>query len=110
VERADCLAAEFGSLASRNAFARWALRLLGETHLAAGRPDAAADHHRRALDIARQSGYPLNQAQALVGLGAALHRTGDEYTAREHWREALAIFEQLGDPQADDVRVRLIGV
>jgi hypothetical protein len=46
----------------------------------------------------------------LVGLGAALHRTGDQYTAREHWREALAIFEQLGDPQADDVRVRLIGV
>ena len=83
------------------------LRLLGDVHLAANRLDLAFDCHTRALDIASQDTYRVVEAAALECLGTDLHRTGDHIGAREHWQRALEIYEQLGDPHADDLRTRL---
>lgn len=83
------------------------LRLLGEVHLAANRPDLAFDCHTRALDIASQDANQVSQAAALECLGTDLHRIGDHIGAREHWQRALEIYEQLGDPHAEEMRNRV---
>ncbi|HEY7101282.1 MAG TPA: BTAD domain-containing putative transcriptional regulator [Mycobacteriales bacterium] len=71
---------------------------LGETSLRIGRP--AADDFRQALRLARDARYPMHEALALDGLA---HATGE----LAHWREALAIFTDLGVAQADLVRRHL---
>jgi hypothetical protein len=44
---------------------------------------------------------------SLRGLGAALRQTGDLAGARECWQQALAILDDLGHPEADEVRSQL---
>jgi len=65
---------------------------LGETSLRIGRP--AEDDFRQALRLAREARYPMHEALALDGLA---HATGE----LGYWREALAIFTDLGVAQAD---------
>ncbi|MEV4508573.1 BTAD domain-containing putative transcriptional regulator [Dactylosporangium sp. NPDC049525] len=65
------------------------------------RPAEAAGLHRRALLIARELGEPDRVAQALDGLGAASAALGDEVTAARCRRDALAGFQALGVPTAD---------
>lgn len=84
-----------------------ALGCLGDVHLAADRLDLAFDCHARALDIASRDEIRSSQASALECLGTDLHRTGDVVGARVHWQRALEIFDELGDVQADEIRVRL---
>jgi hypothetical protein len=71
---------------------------LGETSLRIGRP--AEDDFQQALRLARDARYPMHEALALDGLA---HATGD----LAYWREALAIFTDLGVAQADLVRQHL---
>ncbi len=71
---------------------------LGETSLRIGRPAAA--EFRQALRLARQARYPMHEALALDGLA---HATGEP----AYWREALAVFTDLGVAQADLVRQHL---
>jgi DNA-binding SARP family transcriptional activator len=71
---------------------------LGETSLRLGRP--AADPFRQALKLARAGRFRMQEALALDGLA---HATGDV----AHWRAALAIFTDLGVPQAELVRQHL---
>jgi tetratricopeptide (TPR) repeat protein len=71
---------------------------LGETSLRIGRP--AEDEFRQALRLAREARYPMHEALALDGLA---HATGDP----AYWRQALAIFADLGVAQADLVRQHL---
>jgi tetratricopeptide (TPR) repeat protein len=65
---------------------------LGETSLRIGRP--AEDDFRQALQLAREARFPMHEALALDGLA---HATGE----LGYWREALAIFTDLGVAQAD---------
>lgn len=41
------------------------------------------------------------------GLAHCYHVTGDLGRARDHWRRALAIYADLADPRADQVRLQL---
>jgi tetratricopeptide (TPR) repeat protein len=85
----------------------WTLRLLGDAYQALSQFDTAIAYQTQALTIGRRAGYLLELARLLRSLGDTLHATGDRRTAQHHWREALTILEQIGDPQADDVRGRL---
>ena len=85
----------------------WVLRPLGDVLRRLGQLDQAAEHHRLGLQIARETQRRFNEAEALHSLGDDLHLLGDSNAAREHWTEALAIYEQLGDPRADDMRAQL---
>jgi tetratricopeptide (TPR) repeat protein len=82
------------------------LNELGETCLAAGRPDDAREHHTHALRLAVATDQRHQQANAHNGIAHAI-RDVDPPGAREHWRRALAIYTEFGVPDADHVRAQL---
>ncbi|MEO3779227.1 tetratricopeptide repeat protein [Micromonospora sp. B11E3] len=84
----------------------------GETYALNGLGEAAEAydslaHHGAALDIAAEIGAADQQARAHAGLGRAWHRLGDADQARRHYGAALALYGQLGMPQAEDIRTQL---
>ncbi|KND34186.1 BTAD domain-containing putative transcriptional regulator [Streptomyces acidiscabies] len=84
-----------------------ALTVLARGGLDHGEPATAAGHARRALALHRDSGHRKGQAQALDLLGRAVDATGEEDPA-PYWREALAIFDAIGDRRAAVLRQRLV--
>ncbi|MFM9444868.1 BTAD domain-containing putative transcriptional regulator [Streptomyces acidiscabies] len=84
-----------------------ALTVLARGDLEHGEPATAAGHARRALAMHRDSGHRKGQAQALDLLGRAVDTTGEEEPA-PYWREALAIFDAIGDRRAAALRRRLV--
>ncbi|MEU0886165.1 tetratricopeptide repeat protein [Lentzea sp. NPDC005914] len=80
---------------------------LGDTLLAAGRPAEALHHHRDSAIIAAELANHHDHARALNAIAQDHYELGDEDLARAHWGEALAIFAELGAPEADEVRRRL---
>jgi len=86
-----------------------ALNGLGEAALIAGRPADALTHHTTALthhttaDIANRD----QQARAHTGLGHAHHTLNHPARAREHYEHALTLYNDLGMPEADEIRARL---
>jgi tetratricopeptide (TPR) repeat protein len=66
----------------------------------AGRHDQAVESARQALAIQRDTGHRLGQAHTLLVLGHALHPEGAD-AALPHWQQALALFTEIGTPEAD---------
>jgi tetratricopeptide (TPR) repeat protein len=77
-----------------------ALNSLGETLCAAGRAPRARVAHTIALTIATQIEERYEQACAHRGLAHVHHVAGDADQARRHWQLALALFVDLGVPEA----------
>ncbi|MGP3949297.1 BTAD domain-containing putative transcriptional regulator [Streptomyces sp. 7N604] len=77
---------------------------LAEVHLAAQRPAQAAVHAEQSLSVLRGIGGEWRRANALTVLGQALSGVGHADRARACWQDALAVYEQLGSPEADEVR------
>jgi tetratricopeptide (TPR) repeat protein len=86
------------------------LNSLGEALLAAGQPDHARIQHDMALTLADQAGDRYEQARAHDGLAHTHHATGDIEQAHQHWQQALAIYFELGTPEADEVHAHLAGL
>jgi DNA-binding SARP family transcriptional activator/uncharacterized protein HemY len=84
-----------------------ALNSLGEALLAAGQPSHARDRHATVREIASDIGDTYQQARAYNGLACAHHALARPDQARDHWEQALALYSQLGVPEADHVRARL---
>ncbi len=63
--------------------------------------------YQRALGLRRALGSRYYQADTLVHLGDAYDAAGFTGAARDVWEQALATFEQLDHPSADDLRDRL---
>jgi DNA-binding SARP family transcriptional activator/Tfp pilus assembly protein PilF len=80
---------------------------LGEVLLAVAQPGQAQAHYTAAAGLAALIGDKYEQARALNGLGRAFHATGDSGDARQQWHQALALFAELGTPEADEVRSQL---
>jgi DNA-binding SARP family transcriptional activator/tetratricopeptide (TPR) repeat protein/DNA-binding XRE family transcriptional regulator len=76
------------------------LSSLGSLACARGERAEAAGCFRDALEIATETSCIADQACAHRGLGDA---TGE----REHWQRALALYAEMGVPEADEVRARL---
>ena len=70
---------------------------LAEIAVAEADLDGALHHHRTALDLAHRS-WDL-RSRILIDLGETYLQRGDTATAVEHWREALAIYQQVGHSQ-----------
>jgi hypothetical protein len=66
--------------------------------------DQAAEHARRALGLHRDTGYRLGEARTLMVLGHVRRQADGEEAAIPCWRQALAIFAEIGAPEADQVR------
>ncbi|GAA1991373.1 hypothetical protein [Amycolatopsis minnesotensis] len=58
----------------------------------------------QALEVNRVAGNRWGEAWTLASRGKALCDRGQLDAARAHWREALAIFDQLGDPRSAEIR------
>jgi DNA-binding SARP family transcriptional activator len=69
-----------------------------------GRLDEAREHLGRALDLARRMDSRHATAWTLHYLGELAARTGEPGEARRYWQEAVELFLDLADPQADDLR------
>jgi transcriptional regulator with AAA-type ATPase domain/tetratricopeptide (TPR) repeat protein len=71
--------------------------LLGEAYLLDQRPEPALERALLALEISRRQGERGQEAHALKLLGdiASHHASPDEATAHSHYREALALADEL---------------
>ncbi|MFF8838244.1 BTAD domain-containing putative transcriptional regulator [Streptomyces sp. NPDC015130] len=80
---------------------------LSEVDLAARRHAQAASNAEMALTVLRGIGGEWRRGNVLTVLGRALTGIGQSGRALVCWQEALGIFEELGAPEADEVRVLL---
>jgi tetratricopeptide (TPR) repeat protein len=85
-----------------------ALNGLGEVARASGDLADALRRHADAHQHASKIGHRQEQARADDGLGHAHHGLGNAEQASEHWHRALALYEELGFPEAQDLRARLV--
>ncbi|MDI3407946.1 AfsR/SARP family transcriptional regulator [Streptomyces cavernicola] len=76
---------------------------IAEAHLAARRPAQAARHAEQALAL-KCIGGDWMLGNVLTTLGRSLSDLGQADRARACWQEALAIYEQTGAAEADEVR------
>jgi DNA-binding SARP family transcriptional activator/tetratricopeptide (TPR) repeat protein/transcriptional regulator with XRE-family HTH domain len=85
----------------------WARNGLGEAATADGRPADALAHHTAALDTAVRAGLRDQQARAHAGLGHVHRASSEQDLAREHFARALALYNDLGVPEATQLRDEL---
>jgi tetratricopeptide (TPR) repeat protein len=83
----------------------WALNGLGEAAHTAGDPTDAFTWHTTALTIACDIGSRGQAARAHAGLGHAT--LGKPTVAHGHYRHALALYTDLGQPEAGYIRQHL---
>lgn len=76
---------------------------IAEAHLAARRPAQAAGFAEQALAL-RGIGGEWRRGTVLLVLGRSLDALDQSDRARACWREALSIFDELGSPEAAEVR------
>ena len=74
---------------------------LGRIAESTGRPEDAARHYRRALDMITGDGREDARAELQEHLGDALRASGDSEQAERMYRQALELWTRLGR-QADD--------
>jgi DNA-binding SARP family transcriptional activator len=72
-----------------------------------GRHQEAAAHYQQALDLYHDFGDHESEAESWASLGDAYLAAGDPASAGAAWRRAVAILDELGHPDAAQVRERL---
>lgn len=80
---------------------------LGDIHHDAGNYKQAARSYEEALAVSKALGDQRTSARMLANLAQTLNADGDPEQARLRWQEAMKIFDELGDPQADTIRAQL---
>ncbi|MET9231612.1 BTAD domain-containing putative transcriptional regulator [Lentzea sp. NPDC003310] len=83
------------------------LNNIGEVHRGLLDFPEAVSYVERALETFRAIGDLYGQAESLDNLGLALDGLGDRRGAEKCWLESAALFEELGEPKAEEVRARL---
>jgi len=86
-----------------------ALNGLGEAYLALGRPQETLRHHAAACELTEQAGGLNERARAHHGLAKAHQAVGSQEQARCHFGTAMNLYAQLGAPEAEQIRVQLLG-
>jgi len=86
------------------------LTIAAETSLLAGRPADAVQPLGQALSIVTGLGSRYEQARVTRFLGTAAVQAGDLTAARDYLSRALSGFEDVGAPEADEVRRELAAI
>ncbi len=81
---------------------------LAETYALRGDHRRAVDRYRQAIAQHVLAGNDYGRARTLMNLGRSLAFLGEPDQARDCWRRARTVFEELGDPQAEEASA-LIG-
>ncbi len=84
-----------------------ALDTLGYAHQQVGNYAEAIAYYQQAVDLDREMGSRWGVGETLGHLGDARHAAGDAAGARAAWEEALAILDDLQQPEADGIRAKL---
>ena len=80
---------------------------LGYAHHQLGHHGEAVRCYQRALDLWGDLDDRYEVATVLVRLGDTHRAVGDQDAARSAWRRAWTIFEELGHPEAEHLRIRI---
>jgi tetratricopeptide (TPR) repeat protein len=88
---------------------RFTLTTLGDLHQDTQQYDAALRYYELSIATSRQLDDQRTTARALTNLARTHRAIGNNDAAEECWRQAHAIFTQLGDPQAEDIAEELGG-
>ena len=80
---------------------------LGEVRLEQGRLEEAAGCLEWSLAVFYERGLRQWEARVLSSLGTLLAAKGEQAAAGTAWQSALAIFRELGMPEAAEVAARL---
>jgi len=80
---------------------------LGYAHHRLGQHREAIACYQAAVERYHEFDYRYNEADTAASLGTAEHAAGQLDEAAAAWRYALDIFEQLGHPNAAEVRAKL---
>jgi len=86
------------------------LRVIGYIHAKRGDLAQARASYEQAVEVFRESGYLVHEAQALTDLGDALAAAANPDGARQAWLAAEAILDRISHPLADEVRSRIAGL
>ncbi|MCL2581519.1 MAG: tetratricopeptide repeat protein [Streptosporangiales bacterium] len=86
-----------------------ALTALGEVLARLGRPQEAEVPLGAAVEIAKSIGATYDQARAHVQVANLAAALGQRSRSCGHLEQALALYTEVGAPQADEVRARLAG-
>jgi DNA-binding SARP family transcriptional activator/tetratricopeptide (TPR) repeat protein len=81
---------------------------LGYIHHNLGEDTRAVECYREAVRLFHRLGDRAYEAGSVVRLGDVLETVGDLDAARESWHTALATLEELGHPDAEQVRAKLV--
>lgn len=80
---------------------------LGYAHHRLNQHTEAIVHYQHALTLYRELGYYYDQADTLMHLGDTYHVIGNDAAARQAWRQALIVFDQFAQPDAENIRTKL---
>ncbi|SMD07968.1 AfsR/SARP family transcriptional regulator [Kibdelosporangium aridum] len=80
---------------------------LGLAYSRLGDHERAIVCHQSSVDVNRELGNRHSEAIALTSLGDAYKNAGDIESAHIAWQRAVEKFEQIGIPEADEVRAKL---
>jgi DNA-binding SARP family transcriptional activator/tetratricopeptide (TPR) repeat protein len=83
------------------------LRAIADIYRGSGQHGDALDHYGTALRLSREVGDPYEEGKILEGMAESTLSTQGPGSARIVFRQALDIFERLGVPEAESVRIRL---
>lgn len=80
---------------------------LGEVYRDQGQLGEAIDRFDQCLPVFRRFGFRLWEGRTLSNLGDSLAEVGNQRAASLAWRDGLAILQEIGAPEAAQVRARL---
>lgn len=80
---------------------------IGYVHHQLGNYPPAIAAFQQSLSLLRRLGDRYHEAFVLTHLGDTMLAANDLAAARDAWQLALAICDETGDPDADEVRARL---
>jgi len=80
---------------------------LGMVAISANDPVESLAQHQRALALAMDNGNHHQSALAHNGIGLAYHNLGRSQDARRHWQQAIDLYTNISDAEAQRVRAQL---
>jgi len=83
---------------------------IGHAHHRLGHYAEAITSYELALQLEQAIGDRYNSASTFIRLGDVHRDAGDRAAARDAWRQALVIIDEMHHPDGDEVRVKLRGI
>jgi tetratricopeptide (TPR) repeat protein len=80
---------------------------MADALFAGGQLTEAAEAYRKAADFRGEIGHRQGKARSLRSLAVALRAKDAPEEAREALQQAVVAFEELGDPEAEEIRTEL---